>query len=108
MVNPVHFYYTSSAIEFDIFQVYTFLDPEIQHWKLAIYITGIAAGEVIIFVLVRYAIVLRTQVLGRSSTSSYDQDDQHWLKNGRVQNGGWEAVPMIDAGFAQNARVQQR
>ncbi|EKM77458.1 hypothetical protein AGABI1DRAFT_107998 [Agaricus bisporus var. burnettii JB137-S8] len=88
--------YVTHATE-DVY-VYTFLDPEIQHWKLAIYITGIAAGEVIIFVL----------VLGRSSTSSYDQGDQHWFKNGGVQSGGWEAVPMIDAGFAKNARVQQR
>jgi len=41
---------------------YAFLDPKIQHGKLAAYIIGIAVGEVIIFVLVRYAIVLRDKI----------------------------------------------
>lgn len=41
---------------------YSFLDPQIQHGKLAAYIIGIAVGEVIIFALVRYAIVLRDKI----------------------------------------------
>jgi len=41
---------------------YAFLDPQTQHGKLAAYIIGIAVGEVIIFTLVRYAIVLRDKI----------------------------------------------
>ncbi|KXN81233.1 hypothetical protein AN958_05694 [Leucoagaricus sp. SymC.cos] len=41
---------------------YAFLDPHIQHSKLAAYICGIALAEVIIFILVRYAIILRDKI----------------------------------------------
>ncbi|KAF9552791.1 hypothetical protein CPC08DRAFT_714313 [Agrocybe pediades] len=41
------------------FYVYPFLNPSVQHGKLAAYIVGIAVAECIIFVIVRYVIVFR-------------------------------------------------
>ncbi|KAI0073957.1 hypothetical protein K474DRAFT_1602419 [Panus rudis PR-1116 ss-1] len=45
---------------------YDFLNPHLQHAKLAAYIVGIGVGEAIVFTLVRYAIVLRVHLTSRS------------------------------------------
>jgi len=44
------------------FYTYSFLDIKKQHAKLAIYIVGIAAAEVVIFLIVRGVVVLRERV----------------------------------------------
>lgn len=60
---------------------YAFLDPQTQHGKVAAYIVGIAVGEAIIFILVRYAILLRGRIFKFSSY--HDQD---------IQGAGKEAL----------------
>jgi len=49
------------------FYTYDFLDPQIQHAKVAAYIVGIAVGEVIVFVAVHYLIVLRERLVSKST-----------------------------------------
>ena len=48
------------------FTAYSFLDPALHHGLVAAYVFGIAAGEGIIFVVVRYAIVFRERCAIRS------------------------------------------
>ena len=44
---------------------YSFLDPHTQGAKLAAYIVGIAAAEVVLFVVVRYVMMLRSMLIQR-------------------------------------------
>ncbi len=68
-------------------QAYPFLDPQTQHGKLAAYIIGIAVGEVIIFTLVRYAILLRDKI---SKFSAYHH---HGTQQGTSEGfEEWEEV----------------
>ncbi|KAF9446710.1 hypothetical protein P691DRAFT_708055 [Macrolepiota fuliginosa MF-IS2] len=74
---------------------YTFLDPQTQHAKIAAYIVGIAVGEVIIFVLVRYAIITRDRVFKFSSY--HVQDDQKFGAQKEELNE-WEEVEWNEVG----------
>lgn len=51
-----HAYHTSLA-------AYDFLDPKKQGAFLVVYIIGIAVGQVVMFLVVRYAIILRERVV---------------------------------------------
>ncbi|THH33151.1 hypothetical protein EUX98_g1042 [Antrodiella citrinella] len=51
------------------FYPYTFLDPKEQGKLLAAYIVGIAVAEILIFIIVRYACVLRERLSRRYLTS---------------------------------------
>ena len=53
---------------------YNFLDPQIQHAKVAAYVFGIAIAEVIIFVVVHFLIRLRVRLSRRRSTASSSQE----------------------------------
>ncbi|KAF5344998.1 hypothetical protein D9756_011301 [Leucocoprinus leucothites] len=54
------------------FYPYTFLDPKEQGPLLAGYILGIAAGQIIVFVLVRYVIMLRIRVVGEKRPAAVE------------------------------------
>lgn len=71
---------------------YSFLDPQAQHGKLAAYIVGIAVGEVIIFALVHYAIVLRDKI---SKFSAFHDEDTHQGASEALDE--WEDVQWDDA-----------
>jgi hypothetical protein len=58
---------SDAALLFGCFSVYDFLDPQKQDTLLAGYIFGIAAGQVIVFILVRYVIVVREYLVGGNS-----------------------------------------
>ncbi|KAF5346545.1 hypothetical protein D9756_010108 [Leucocoprinus leucothites] len=78
---------------------YAFLDPKTQHSKLAAYIVGIAVGHIIIFVLVRYAIVLRDKI---SKFARYHEEDtQH--QGPKEALNEWEEVEWEDAGQRESA-----
>jgi hypothetical protein len=49
------------------FSVYDFLDPQKQGALLAVYMAGIVVGQAIVFILVRYVIVLREHLVGGKS-----------------------------------------
>ncbi|TCD62150.1 hypothetical protein EIP91_007278 [Steccherinum ochraceum] len=48
------------------FYTYDFLDPHKQGSLLAAYIVGIGAGEIVLFIIIHYVIVLRTRLSRRS------------------------------------------
>jgi hypothetical protein len=69
---------TSPSAYFSICLIaYAFLDPKQQGALLAGYIVGIGFGQAIIFVLVRYAVMLRIHLAGRTAeTPSHSDDDK--------------------------------
>jgi 1,4-dihydroxy-2-naphthoate octaprenyltransferase len=85
----------------DLIIAYSFLDPHTEHAKLAAYIVGIAAAEIVIFVVVRYIMMLRGFLIMHlfSASSSGYADSEHYpdVKNhgGHNQKEGledWEEV----------------
>ena len=52
-----------------MFKAYNFLNPHKEGKLLAAYIVGIAAGETVIFVIVRYVCVFRERMVLRYSQS---------------------------------------
>ncbi|EKM54929.1 uncharacterized protein PHACADRAFT_142709 [Phanerochaete carnosa HHB-10118-sp] len=63
--------YVTSATQH--FYPYSFLNPHTQHAKLAAYIVGIAAAEVIIFVIVRYIMMLRHLLVLRFNRNAQEE-----------------------------------
>lgn len=84
------------------FYTYSFLDPHTEHGKLAAYIVGIAVAEIVIFVVVRYIMMLRqyfvlraTQLEGRAAYQ-YEGEDISEVKVaaeiGKGQSDDWDEV----------------
>lgn len=55
---------------------YSFLDPKEQGAFLAVYIVAIGAGQAILFIIVRYVIVLRARLTRRSGSISHSHPMQ--------------------------------
>ncbi|KAJ3566263.1 hypothetical protein NP233_g7108 [Leucocoprinus birnbaumii] len=72
---------------------YEFLDPQTQHTKLAAYIVGIAVAEIILFVIVRYAIVLRDRMFRFAP----ERDDDSEPQKPKEALDEWEQVNWDDA-----------
>jgi len=68
--------YITAATEH--FYVYNFLDPSKEHARVAGYVFGIAVAEIVIWLLVRYIIVLREWIVrrarGRKEAAPTDQE----------------------------------
>ncbi|KAJ6627680.1 hypothetical protein B0H10DRAFT_1993721 [Mycena sp. CBHHK59/15] len=47
------------------FYTYAFLDPTVEHARLAAYIIGIAAGDALVFLLARLLVILRIRLVRR-------------------------------------------
>ena len=71
---PSFTFFVSSHIHVLCILAYNFLDPQIQHAKVAAYVFGIAIAEVIIFVVVHFLIRLRVRLTRRRSTASSSQE----------------------------------
>lgn len=67
--------YITSATQH--FYTYSFLNPHKEHAKLAAYIVGIAVAEIVIFVIVRYIMMLRHFLVLRFS-DSVQQDSGYY------------------------------
>ncbi|KAI0339192.1 hypothetical protein BDW22DRAFT_607093 [Trametopsis cervina] len=82
------------------FYTYDFLDPHLQHAKLAAYIVGIAVGATVVFIIVRYLCMLRyyvslrlapdaTRYVGHAETTAprLSWASQMWRTKGGEEGG---------------------
>lgn len=69
------------------FVAYSFLDPKKEGKMLAVYIVGIAIGEVVIFVIVWGAIWLRRRLSSRSVVSRSAHDIEGKGSKEKLEHG---------------------
>ena len=79
--------------------VYDFLDPRVEHAKLAAYIIGIAVATILVFILVRYICQFRSYLFIRAAKSQAKEPTDSFQTESKQEIAGnveafeeWEEV----------------